>query len=110
VSDDELADRYAGAVATVQASPDEGFGLQALEAMACGSLVISTPAEAVREVVGEGVVLWAEPEFEAIADALRAASDGVDLSVRATTVNRQRAEHFSWGRAARSLHALLTAH
>jgi len=109
VRDDELAELYAGALATVHASPDEGFGLQPLEAMACGSLLISTPAAAVKEVTDGAMVLWSDPDVEAMADVMRQVDDYPELAQRATSLNRQRAEHYSWDRTARALHDLLTA-
>lgn len=53
VSDDELAAIYSGAHALVLASEDEGFGLPAVEALACGAPVAACQAPALREVLGE---------------------------------------------------------
>lgn len=53
VSDDELAAIYSGAHALVLASEDEGFGLPAVEALACGTPVAACEAPALREVLGE---------------------------------------------------------
>jgi len=108
VDDEALAQQYAGALATVHASPDEGFGLQPLEAMASGSLLICTPAEAVEEVTEGGVVLWSEPTVDAMADALRRAEDAPDLGAKARLANRRLAEHFSWERTADAVHQLLS--
>jgi glycosyltransferase involved in cell wall biosynthesis len=108
VRDDELAELYAGALATVQASPDEGFGLQPLEAMACGSLLIATPAAAVKEVTDGGMVLWSDPHVETMADVMRQVDDHPELARKASHLNRQQAEHYSWDRTARALHDILT--
>lgn len=54
VDDDQLATLYRGAVATVMPSTDEGFGLPALESIACGVPVIYwRGCESVAEIVGE---------------------------------------------------------
>ena len=53
VSDDELAAIYTGAHALVLASEDEGFGLPAVEALACGAPVAACEVPALREVLGE---------------------------------------------------------
>jgi glycosyltransferase involved in cell wall biosynthesis len=53
VSDDELAAIYSGAHALVLASEEEGFGLPAVEALACGTPVAACEAPALREVLGE---------------------------------------------------------
>jgi glycosyltransferase involved in cell wall biosynthesis len=107
VPDAELAALYGGAVASVHAAPDEGFGLQPLEAMACGALVVSTPAAAVAEVTSGGEVVWAEPTADALADALETAWRDERRRARAATANRRCAEALSWERTATRLHELL---
>jgi glycosyltransferase involved in cell wall biosynthesis len=52
LSDEDLAVAYAGAVALVVPSLHEGFGLPAIEAMACGCPVIATPYGSLAEVAG----------------------------------------------------------
>ncbi len=94
-------------LATVFAFPSlyEGFGLPPLEAMACGTPVVTSRASALPEVVGDAAVLVDPRSVEEIEsgllrvladDALRA-----DLSRR----GRERARLFSWERAARATHA-----
>jgi glycosyltransferase involved in cell wall biosynthesis len=53
VSDEELAAIYSGAHALVIASENEGFGLPAVEALACGTPVTACRAPALVEVLGE---------------------------------------------------------
>lgn len=54
IDDEQLATLYRGAAATVMPSIDEGFGLPALESIACGVPVIFwRGCEAVAEVVGD---------------------------------------------------------
>jgi glycosyltransferase involved in cell wall biosynthesis len=107
IGDHQLTTYYAGAIAAVQASPDEGFGLQPLEAMACGALLISTPASAVAEVTEGAVVLWSEATAQAMATAMGMACDRPELADRARTINRTCAEAYSWDRCAGVLHDLL---
>ena len=52
VDDDELAALYTGARALVLPSADEGFGLPAVEALACGTPVVAADGAALREVLG----------------------------------------------------------
>jgi glycosyltransferase involved in cell wall biosynthesis len=51
VPDDDLAAIYTGARALVLASDDEGFGLPAVEALACGTPVVACDIPALREVL-----------------------------------------------------------
>jgi glycosyltransferase involved in cell wall biosynthesis len=60
VSDEQLAAIYTGAHALVLASEDEGFGLPAVEALACGTPVAACEVPALREVLGERVA-FVEP-------------------------------------------------
>lgn len=53
VPDDDLAAIYSGAHALVLPSEDEGFGLPAVEALACGTPVAACEIPALREVLGE---------------------------------------------------------
>jgi glycosyltransferase involved in cell wall biosynthesis len=107
LTDAELAECNAQAVATVHASSDEGFGLQPLEAMAGGSLLIATRTAPIEEVAGEAVVLWVDATVTALADAMRRAEDDPGLVERARTQNRRVAEGFSWDRTAGTLHGML---
>lgn len=61
---------YSGATAFVFPSLYEGFGLPVLEAMACGTAVLTSNSSALPEVVGEAGVLVDPYSDEAIAEAL----------------------------------------
>jgi glycosyltransferase involved in cell wall biosynthesis len=53
VPDDDLAALYTGARALVFPSDDEGFGLPAVEALACGTPVVACDVPALREVLAD---------------------------------------------------------
>ena len=70
VADEDLPAVYGGAAVLVLPSLEEGFGLPALEAMACGAPVIASRRGALPEVVGDAGVL-VEPEHgDALTTAL----------------------------------------
>ena len=99
VSDSERRALYARARAVVVPSLDEGFGLPALEAMACGVPVVVSPVGALPEVVGDAG-LYAAPDAPAAwAEALEACLDDT-RAAGMTARGLVRAEHFSWTRAA----------
>ena len=60
VGDDELAALYTGAHALVLPSTEEGFGLPAVEALACGTPVVAADGPALREVL-DGRATFVDP-------------------------------------------------
>ncbi len=74
VSDDDLAALYSGAHALVVASEDEGFGLPAVEALACGTPVVACEVPALREVLDGRVTFVPAGDMR----ALLAAAEAVD--------------------------------
>ena len=57
ISDEDLRECYASAALCVQPSQYEGFGLQPLEALACGAPLIVFPEPAVVAVVGDATIV-----------------------------------------------------
>ncbi len=102
VDDQALAELYRGADALVVTSRCEGFGLPALEAMACGTPVIAFDNSALPEVVGDGGLLVPDGDVGAMAEAV-AGVFGDDSSWREASIAAQcRASKFSWTASARS--------
>ncbi len=99
VSEDELASYYAGALALVQPSFREGFGLPALEAMASGCAVVATEGALPRVLAPAALV------FESgSAEELRAMLERIvtEPGLRATCVRAGRlaAATLTWDRCA----------
>jgi glycosyltransferase involved in cell wall biosynthesis len=106
VPDDELPHLYSAAVALVLPSLAEGFGLPAIEAMACGTPVVASRAGALPEVVGDAGLLFDPMSQEQLTACLaRLLADG-----RLRDEMRQRgisqAAKYSWRRSARAALAL----
>jgi glycosyltransferase involved in cell wall biosynthesis len=109
ISDEELRHRYASAVLCVQPSTYEGFGLQPLEALACGAPLIVFPEPAVEEVVGGAAVFTGERTEHALATAIaRLWSEPAQRSVLRDR-GPERAQAFSWVRTATLVAELLLA-
>jgi glycosyltransferase involved in cell wall biosynthesis len=69
VDDDALAALYSGAHALVFPSDDEGFGLPAVEALACGTPVAACEAPALREVLGDRATFVEVGDMEGLLEA-----------------------------------------
>ena len=103
VTDDELLALYRGARALVLPSLHEGFGLTALEAMACGTPVVASGVSSIPEVVGDAGLLVDPLDPASIADGLWRilAEDGLAKDLRQRGL--ERAAHFSWEATARAV-------
>lgn len=93
VSKHELGRLYRGAQCLVFPSRYEGFGLPALEAMACGTPVVAARSSALPEVVGDAGVLFDPGDAGALADGVRRALAARDRLVAA---GLERSRHFRW--------------
>lgn len=102
-----LADRSSvanllGAADVVLApGPVETFGLAALEALACGTPVVSASTSAVAELVAGGAGRSARPEPPALAAAVAALLAVPEAQRRKAA--RERAESFPWSRTTRTM-------
>lgn len=111
LDDAGLARVYRGSAALVYPSLQEGFGLPVIEAMACGTPVISSDIEAIRETAGDGnAILIAPTDPDAIAEAMlhSLCANGPDQQLRERSIRH--ASRFDWDKVAgRIVAALATA-
>jgi glycosyltransferase involved in cell wall biosynthesis len=103
VPDEDLVWLYNGALALVQPSLIEGFGLPPVEAMACGTPVIASTAGSLPEVVGDAGIAFEPTDVDALAEAMQRLI--ADYALRAEFACRatERAQSFRWSHAARQV-------
>jgi glycosyltransferase involved in cell wall biosynthesis len=100
VDDDDLPALLGGALAFVFPSLYEGFGMPVLEAMACGSPVLTSKSSSLPEVAGDAALLVDPTDTTAIAEGLaRLSTDGA-LRAELRTRGLARAAEFTWDRCA----------
>jgi glycosyltransferase involved in cell wall biosynthesis len=85
----------------------EGFGLPALEAMACGAPVIAARAGALPEVVGDAGLLVDPRRQEEIRDAMVAVGRETGLASRLAEAGPRRAASFRWDATSAQVTAVL---
>ena len=101
VEDSDLQCLYKGATAFVFLSEYEGFGLTALEAMACGTPVISARTSSIPEVVGEAALLVCDPtDAVQVSQAILAVSGDAERRDHMIRMGLEQATRFSWRRCA----------
>jgi glycosyltransferase involved in cell wall biosynthesis len=107
IADADKGALYAGALALVFPSLYEGFGFPVIEAMHCGTPVITSSTSSLPELAGDAAMLVNPAEMYTIADALEdiASKDVLRQSLREKGYGQ--AAKFTWERAAQRTMAAL---
>jgi glycosyltransferase involved in cell wall biosynthesis len=100
VSDADLLQLYNACDLFVFPSFYEGFGLPALEAMACGRAVACSNASALPEVVDSAAILFDPYRTDEMVRALKDLLVDAELRARMERLGQQRAAQFSWQKTA----------
>jgi len=101
VEEEDLPALYNGADLFVFPSLYEGFGLPVLEAMACGTPVVTSNTSSLPEVAGDAALLVDPYDVEEIATAMRRILEDEALAAELRAKGLARAKEFSWERTAR---------
>jgi glycosyltransferase involved in cell wall biosynthesis len=100
VKDEDLPALYRAADIFVYPSLFEGFGLPPLEAMACGTPVITSNTSSLPEVVGDAAVLIDPYDHQDLAGALLKVVRDTPLRARMRDMGIEQAKKFTWHAAA----------
>lgn len=100
VSDEELPLYYQGAEAFLFASLYEGFGIPILEAMSCGTPVITSNISSLPEVAADAALCINPVSSSAIAEAMERLVLNPELKINLISKGLKRAKMFGWKQAA----------
>ena len=101
VTDADLALLYSQALALVQPSLIEGFGLIGLEAMSVGLPVLASKATVLPEIYGEAALYFDPRNEDQLVSALSRLISDQELVIALITAGRKRVKQFSWAKCAR---------
>ena len=93
---EKLPEIISNAIALVFPTFWEGFGLPALEAMACGTPVIASNLASLPEIVGDAGILIDPYRTSAITSAMQSVAKDNIMRSRLSELSLQRAKLFSW--------------
>jgi glycosyltransferase involved in cell wall biosynthesis len=103
VPDADIAPLIAGAECLAYPSLDEGFGLPVIEAMACGTPVLTSRSSALGEVAADAALLVEPGDESAIASGLAAVLTDPARRSALRAVGLARAARFGWAGVARAV-------
>lgn len=107
IPEEDLAAWYRGAAAVVIPSLYEGFGLPALEAMACGSVVVASSTTALGEVVGDAGVLVNPDSTDSIVAGIERALGDSALIEQLRDAGPRRAGEYTWDKVGQRVRSAL---
>lgn len=107
VPDEQLPSLYRSAHALVFASRYEGFGLPVVEAMACGTPVVTSNVTSLPEVAGDAGILVDPNSVEEIANAIGRVVRDETLCRQMRQKGLAQARQFSWTKTAADVHTLI---
>ena len=96
ISNKDLVTLYNAAFAFLYPSLRESFGIPMLEAMACGTPVVTSNVSAMPEVAGKGAILVDPQEPQKIADALLRLENDATFYQQQVNYSLERVKLFSW--------------
>ena len=101
VDEADLPYLYAGALAYIIPSLSEGFGLPPLEAMACGTPVISSDVSAMPEILGDAPLYFDPYSVDSIAKAMSKVVSDEKLRNQLSKKGLKQAKKYSWAETGR---------
>lgn len=106
IPDEDLPALYQGADVFAFPSLYEGFGIPVLEALACGTPVVTSNTSSMPEAAGDAALLVDPTDVEAIAEALWRLLEDASLRNALRARGFEQVKRFSWVASARIIHTI----
>lgn len=103
ITNKDLPAIYSGAKAFIYTSLRESFGIPILEAMACGTPVITSSTSAMPEIAGEKAILVNPGDEHEIANKILQLENDTDYYQMQVNYGLERVKQFSWEQTANNL-------
>jgi glycosyltransferase involved in cell wall biosynthesis len=103
IDDADLPALYSGALLMAYPSLYEGFGLPPLEAMACGTPIVSSNTSSLPEVIGDAGIMVDPLDIAAMTEQIKRVLDNSELRHTLKTRGQLRVQRFNWQTAATQL-------
>lgn len=100
IEDQDLSVVYSNSLCFFFMSYYEGFGLPALEAMQCGTPVVTADSTSLPEVVGDAGIMLNPYDEDALCEAMNKMYSDGDLRKKYSSLGLERSKKFSWQRCA----------
>ena len=109
MADEDVPALYSGALALVFPSLYEGFGFPVVEAMRCGTPVITSATSSLPELAGDAALTVDPLDVPALAEAIQRVVQDAGLRARMVESGYALATRFTWEAAALQTLAALEA-
>jgi len=100
VADDAVPPLLRGAAVVAYPALEEGFGLPALEALACGAPLVTTSGSAMAEAAGAAALLVRPGDVDELAEAVAAVLDGGPEAAERRRLGLEVAARHTWAASA----------
>jgi len=107
ISDEDLPSLYAGAELFAFPSVYEGFGLPVLEAMACGTAVVSSSSSSLPEIAQGAAVLLSPTDVDGWSGAMNDLLTNENQRKKWSDAGLERAKAYTWRRSAEKILSIL---